>query len=54
LLRDECGIQGELLFQLLSETDELLAIVASMVAKLRSSGVWFQHFGISAFAFVAP
>ena len=39
LLRDECGIQGEPLFQLLRETDELLAIFTSMVAKLRSSGV---------------
>jgi four helix bundle protein len=39
LLRDECGIQGEPLVQLLRETDELLAIFTTMVAKLRKSGV---------------
>ncbi len=39
LLRDECGIQGEALDQLLRETDELLAIFTSMVAKLRRSGI---------------
>ena len=39
LLRDDCGIPGELLDQLLRETDELLAIFASMVAKLRKSGI---------------
>jgi four helix bundle protein len=39
LLRDDCGVQGELLEQLLHETDELLAIFASMVGKLRRSGI---------------
>jgi hypothetical protein len=38
LLRDDCGIQGGHIDQLLRETDELLAIFASMVAKLRKSG----------------
>ena len=37
LLRDDCGIQGGLIDQLLRETDELLAIFTSMVAKLRKS-----------------
>jgi four helix bundle protein len=39
LLRDDCGIQGEPLAELLRETDELLAIFTSMVAKLRKSGI---------------
>jgi four helix bundle protein len=39
LLRDDCGIQGEPLEQLLRETDELLAIFTTMVSKLRKSGV---------------
>jgi hypothetical protein len=39
LLRDDCGIQGETLGQLLRETDELLAIFTTMVAKLRQSGI---------------
>jgi four helix bundle protein len=39
LLRDDCGIRGELLDQLLGETDELLAIFTSMVGKLRKSGI---------------
>ena len=37
LLRDDCGIQGERIDWLLSETDELLAIFTSIVSKLRSS-----------------
>jgi four helix bundle protein len=39
LLRDDCGIQGEPVAQLLRETDELLAIFTSMVGKLRKSGL---------------
>lgn len=39
LLRDDCGIEGESLKQLLRETDELLAIFTTMVAKLRKSGI---------------
>jgi hypothetical protein len=39
LLRDDCGIQGQPLEQLLRETDELLAIFTAMVAKLRKSGI---------------
>jgi len=39
LLRDDCGIQSERLDQLLRETDELLAIFTSMVAKIRKSGI---------------
>jgi four helix bundle protein len=39
LLRDDCGIQGEPLDQLLGETDELLAIFTSIVAKLRKNGI---------------
>jgi four helix bundle protein len=35
LLRDDCGIQGGPIDQLLRETDELLAIFTSMVTKLR-------------------
>ena len=38
LLRDDCGIQDEPIDQLLRETDELLAIFTTMVAKLRKSG----------------
>lgn len=38
LLRDDCGIQGKPLGQLLRETDELLAVFTTMVAKLRRSG----------------
>jgi len=38
LLRDDCGIQGGTVEQLLRETDELLAIFTTMVAKLRKSG----------------
>jgi len=38
LLRDDCGIQGERLDQLLRETDEVLAIFTTMVSKLRRSG----------------
>ena len=39
LLRDDCGIPGEPVAQLLRETDELLAIFTAMVAKLRKSGI---------------
>lgn len=39
LLRDDCGIVGEPLENLLRETDELLAIFTTMVAKLRKQGV---------------
>ena len=39
LLRDDCGIQGEILDELLRETDELLAIFTTMVSKLRKSGI---------------
>ena len=39
LLRDDCGVQGEHIDQLLCEADELIAIFTSMVAKLRKSGV---------------
>jgi len=38
LLRDDCGIQGETIDPLLSETDELLAIFTSMVSKLHHRG----------------
>jgi four helix bundle protein len=37
LLHDDCRIQGVPIDQLLCETDELLAIFATMVAKLRKS-----------------
>lgn len=37
LLRDDCGIQGELIDWLLKETNELLAIFTTMVAKVRRS-----------------
>ena len=39
LLRDDCGVQGEPIDKLLRETDELLAIFTTMVAKLRKSGI---------------
>ncbi len=35
LLRDDCAIEGENLDHLVRETDELLAIFTTMVAKLR-------------------
>jgi four helix bundle protein len=38
LLRDDCGIQDEILGSLLQETDELLAIFTTMVSKLRKRG----------------
>ena len=38
LLQDDCGVKGELLEQLLAETDELMAIFTTMVSKLRKSG----------------
>jgi four helix bundle protein len=38
LLRDDCGVQVEILDPVLCETDELLAIFTSMVSKLRKSG----------------
>ena len=37
LLRDDCGIAGEQLEHLLTETGELMAIFISMVSKLRKS-----------------
>jgi four helix bundle protein len=39
LLREDCGIGGEPIEPLLRETDELLAIFISIVAKLRKSGI---------------
>jgi four helix bundle protein len=39
LLQDDCGIAGESVEPLLRETDELLAIFTSMVAKLRRNDV---------------
>ena len=39
LLRDDCAVTCEQLASLLRETDELMAIFTSMVAKLRKSGV---------------
>ena len=39
LLRGDCGIGGERVDQLLRETDELLAIFTTMVAKLRKGGI---------------
>jgi four helix bundle protein len=38
LLRDDCGVSGDPLKTLLRETDELLAIFTTMVAKLRKGG----------------
>jgi four helix bundle protein len=35
LLRDDCGIQSQTINALLRETDELIAIFTTMVAKLR-------------------
>jgi four helix bundle protein len=37
LLRDDCGVQGEGIDWLLKESDEMLAIFTTMVAKLRRS-----------------
>ena len=39
LLREDCGIQGAPVDQLLHETSELLAIFTSMVSKLRQGGI---------------
>jgi four helix bundle protein len=39
LLRDDCAIVGEPIDHLLRETDELLAIFTSIVAKLRKNGI---------------
>ena len=39
LLRDDCAIQSENVDPLLRETDELMAIFTTMVAKLRKSGI---------------
>ena len=39
LLRDDCGVVGEQIDHLLRETDELLAIFTSIVAKLRKNGI---------------
>jgi four helix bundle protein len=39
LLRDDCGIRGGTVDQLLHETDELLAIFATMASKLRKNGI---------------
>lgn len=39
LLRDDCGIPTPTLAPLLRETDELMVIFATMVSKLRKSGV---------------
>ena len=39
LLRDDCAIVGEQTDVLLRETDELMAIFTSMVAKLRKNGI---------------
>jgi four helix bundle protein len=38
LLRDDCGITGEQLENLLRETGELMAIFITMVSKLRKAG----------------
>ena len=38
LLRDDCGIRGKEIDQLLIETDELMAIFTTMVSKLRKTG----------------
>ena len=38
LLRDDCGVRGEETESLLRETDELMAIFTTMVAKLRKGG----------------
>ena len=39
LLRDDCAIEGEMLNHLVRETDELLAIFTTMVAKLRKAEI---------------
>jgi len=39
LLRDDCGIRGGTIGQLLHEADELLAILATTAAKLRNNGI---------------
>jgi len=39
LLQGDCGIAGEQMDHLLRETDELLAIFTSIVARLRKSGI---------------
>ena len=39
LLRDDCGIQGEQINQLVQETGELMAIFTTMVSKLRKAEV---------------
>jgi four helix bundle protein len=38
LLHDDCGIRGENIDSLLRETDELMSIFITMVAKLRKRG----------------
>ncbi len=38
LLRDDCGVDGEQMEQLLGETHELLAIFTTIVSKLRKHG----------------
>jgi four helix bundle protein len=38
LLRDDCGIRGEQIDNLHSETNELIAIFTTMVSKLRRRG----------------
>jgi len=55
LLRDDCGIQCEILDPLLRDTGELLAVFTSMVSKLRkaergNSEIWAgNRFSFSAF-----
>ena len=39
LLRDDCGIQGEQINQLIQETGELKAIFTTMVSKLRKAEI---------------
>ncbi len=39
LLRDDCGIQSDILDPLLHETNELIAIFTTMVSKLGKSGI---------------
>jgi hypothetical protein len=38
LLRDDCGISGGIINDLLRETGELMAIFITMVSKLRKAG----------------
>lgn len=45
LLRDDCGVQDERLANLLRETDEIMAIFASMVAKLRKAETLKHKYG---------